>query len=299
MFGDQAPQTFTKEAFNSESKSMTASTQQFDAKKVNIYGHIVGLIFFLSVTGVKGGSGVFDTAKTVVDSFNRVTIRDKDSRPILDDDGVRLPIYRKILTLADQLSWGNFRKGEYDAASAIADTASAQTYVAFIPLDINLADQPISVEWELGTLSEVFSTTTGATATAQLRIATVNVIDPRYATVETRRIYSFTKGAIATEEELQNFLPTGITIDNITLGVTTDSNLTDVTLKPNGQNIGIDKLLREYVEQIEARNFVDGHTSAYHTLDHAPFKVGDSTIFKINPSTSFTPRFIIVHRGVR
>jgi len=302
MFGNQAPQTYLKESFNSESKALTASTQQFDSKKVNVYGHIISLLFKVTCTITKG-TGTIDTAKTVLDCLGQITIRDKNSRPILDEDASRLPIVRKILSLADLPAWQTFKKGEYDSAPALTDVATAQTHEMEVGIEINLEDQPISIEFVAGALSDVLSTVGTATATVQLECSVTSIVpvgeSANLATRETRRLYSFTRGAIASEQEIQGDLPTGVTIDNITLGVTTDSNLTDITLKPTGKNIGIDRVSRLILEQKEDRAFFDGHTSGYHTLFTAPFVVGDSTVFKINPSTSFTPRIWICHRGVR
>ena len=302
MFGNQAPQTYLKTSFNSEAKTMTTSTQQFDSKKVNVYGHISSILLKFTTTITKG-SGTISTAKSPLDACGQLIIRDKNSRPIIDEDASRLPIVRKILSLADTPAWQTFKKGEYDVGTALTDTSSAQTHEMEIPIDINLEDQPISVEWTCGTLSDVLSTVGTASATAQLEISVTSIVpvgeSANLATRETRRLFSFTRGAIATEQEIQGDLPTGITIDNITLGVTTDTNLTDVTLKPTGKNIGLDRLRRLEIQQKENRGFFDGHTSGYHTLFTAPFVVGDSTVFKINPSTSFTPRIFICHRGVR
>jgi hypothetical protein len=281
---------------------MTTSTQQFDSKKVNVYGHITSLLFKFSTTITKG-SGTINTSASVLDAFGQITIRDKNSRPVIDEDSSRLPITRKILSLADTPQWQTFKKGEYDAGTSLTDTASAQVHSMEISLDVNLEDQPISIEWVAGTLSDVLSTVGTATASCQLEVVVSSIVpvgeSANLATRETRRIYSFTRGALASEQEIQGDLPTGITIDNITLGVTTDSNLTDVTLKPSGKNIGIDRVGRVALEEKENRAFFDGHTTGYHTLPIAPFVVGDSTIFKINPSVSFTPRLFIVHRGVR
>lgn len=304
MFGNNAPQTFTREVFNSESKAMTTSTQQFDAKKVNVYGHIISLIFAFTTTITKG-TGTIDTAKSVLDSFGQITLRDKNSRPILDDDSSRFPIIRKILSLADTPQWSDKKKGEFDAATALTDVGTAQTQELEIPIDINLRDQPISVEYVVGVLSDLLSTVGTASATAQMQIASINIVpigrNAQFARRETLRIFSYVNtSAIASETELQNTLPTGIVIDNITIGgVAADADLTDVTLKPTGKSIGIDRLSRKYIEQSEARNFFDGHTSLFFTLNHAPFKVGDSTLFAINPNTSFTPRIFLTHRGVR
>jgi hypothetical protein len=302
MFGNQAPQIFCKEVFNSESKSLTTSTQAFDSKKVNVYGHISSLLFKFTTTITKG-TGTIDTSNAVTDAFGQVTLRDKNSRPIIDEDASRFAITRKILSLADTPQWQTFKKGEYDAGTSLTDVATAQVHSMEIPIDVNLEDQPISIEWTAGVLGDVLSTVGTGTATCQLQVIATSIVpvgeSANLATRETRRIYSFTRGALASEQEIQGNLPTGITIDNITLGVTTDSNLTDVTLKPSGKNIGLDRLDRASIEQKESRAFFDGHTSGYHTLCTAPFVVGDSTIFKINPSTSFTPRIFIVHRGVR
>tara|TARA_R110000824_G_scaffold98980_2_gene235868 strand:+ start:501 stop:1409 length:909 start_codon:yes stop_codon:yes gene_type:complete len=302
MFGNQAPQTYLKESFNSESKALTASTQQFDSKKVNTYGHIISLLLKVSVTITKG-TGTINTAKSVLDAVGQITIRDKNSRPILDDDSSRLPIIRRILSIADIPATQTFKKGEYDAGTSLVDVATTQTHEMEIPIDINLEDQPISVEWVCGALGDVLSTVGTASATCQLQISVTSIVpvgeSANLAMRETRRIYSFTRGAIATEQEIQGDLPTGITIDNITLGTVADSNLTDCTLKPTGKNIGIDRVSRATLEQKEDRAFFDGHVSAYHTLPTAPFVVGDATIFKINPSTSFTPRIFITHRGIR
>jgi len=302
MFGNQAPQLFIKESFNSESKTMTTSTQQFDSKKVNVYGHITSLLFKFTTTITKG-TGTINTSASVLDAFGQVTLRDKNSRPVIDEDSSRLPIVRKILSLADTPQWQTFKKGEYDAGTSLTDTASAQVHSMEIPIDINLEDAPISIEFVAGTLSDILSTVGTATATCQLQVIVTSIVpvgeSANLATRETRRIYSFTRGALASEQEIQSDLPTGITIDNITLGVSTDSNLTDVTIKPTGKNIGLDRLDRVAIEAKENRAFFDGHTSGYHTLCTAPFVVGDSTVFKINPSTSFTPRLFITHRGVR
>ena len=70
-------------------------------------------------------------------------------------------------------------------------------------------------------------------------------------------------------------------------------------VKATGRNIGLDRVERKVLQQKENRGFLDGHTTGYYTLFTSPFVVGDSTIFKINPSTSFTPRIFICHRGVR
>jgi hypothetical protein len=302
MFGNQSPQTYLKTSFNSEAKTLTTSSQQFDSKKVNVYGHISSLVLKFTCTITKG-SGTINTGKSVLDSFGQITIRDKNSRPIIDEDSSRLPIIRKILSLSDLPAWQTFKKGEYDAGTALTDVATAQVHTMEIPIDINLEDQPISVEFVAGTLADVLSTVGSASATCQLEISVTSIVpvgeSANLATRETRRIYSFTRGAVASEQEIQSDLPTGITIDNVTLGVTTDSNLTDITLKPTGKNIGLDRVSRAVIEQKENRGFFDGHTSGYHTLPCSPFVVGDSTVFKLNPSTSFTPRIFITHRGVR
>jgi len=302
MFGNQAPQTYLKTSFNSESKTLTASTQQFDSKKVNTYGHISSILLKFTTTITKG-TGVINTAKSPLNAVGQIVIRDKNSRPIIDEDASRLPIIRKILSCADTPSWQTFKKGEYNAGSSLTDVATAQTHEMEIPIDINLSEQPVSVEWTANALSSVLSTVGTASATCQLEIAITSIVpvgeSANLATRETRRIYSFTAGAIATEQELQGNLPTGITIDNLTLGVTTDSNLTDVTIKPTGKNIGVDRVSRLVLQEKEERGLLDGHTTGYFTLFTAPFVVGDSTLFKINPSTSFTPRVFITHRGVR
>tara|TARA_R110000850_G_scaffold201956_1_gene328021 strand:+ start:1274 stop:2182 length:909 start_codon:yes stop_codon:yes gene_type:complete len=302
MFGNQAPQTYLKTSFNSESKSITASTQQFDSKKVNVYGHISSLLLKFSVTITKG-TGTINTAKSALSAVGQIVIRDKNSRPILDEDASRLPIIRKILSLSDSPQWQTFKKGEYDAPTSLVDVATAQTFEMEVPIDVNLEDQPISIEWSANALSSVLSTVGTATATCQLECAVTSIVpigeSANLATRETRRIYSFTRGAIATEQEIQGSLPTGVTIDNISLGVTTDSNLTDVTLKATGKNIGLDRVNASILKQKENRGFFDGHTTGYFTLFTAPFVVGDSTLFKINPSTSFNPRIFICHRGVR
>ena len=116
---------------------------------------------------------------------------------------------------------------------------------------------------------------------------------------QTRRVFSYTRGAVATEIELQNELPTGILIDNITILEENAADITDITLKPTGQNIGLDRVNDTYLAEYENRNLWDGHTATLHILPHPPFKVADETLFKINPSTSFTPRFFITHRGAR
>jgi hypothetical protein len=74
---------------------------------------------------------------------------------------------------------------------------------------------------------------------------------------------------------------------------------TKATIKPTGKNIGIDGVARKILQEKEERGFLDGHTTGYYTLFTAPFVVGDSTLFKINPSTSFTPKIFVTHRGVR
>lgn len=298
VFGNTSLPVYTTEAFNSASQALTTSVQTFSAKKVNVYGHIVALILKITVTITKG-TGTIDTAVSPYNLLDQLTIRDRDSRPILDEAGSRLAIIRKILSMADSPMLSTFKKGEYDAGTALTDVATAQTQYAEIPIDINVVDQPISVEWRMAALATVLSTVGTGTATGQLEIVSRSMIAPEVAARETRRIYSFTRGAVATEQELQADLPTGVTIDNITLGVTTDSNLTDVTLKPTGERVGLDRLARLYIEQEENRQLIDGHTSAFYTLFHSPFVVGDSTIFKINPSTSFTPRLFVTHRGVR
>ena len=302
MFGNQAPQTYLKTSFNSESKTLTASTQQFDSKKVNVYGHISSILLKFTATITKG-TGTIDTTKSPLNAVGQIVIRDKNSRPIIDEDASRLPIVRKILSCSDSPAWQTFKKGEYNAGTALTDVATAQTHEMEIPIDINLEDQPISIEWTANALSSILSTVGTASATCQLEVAVTSIVpvgeSANLATRETRRIYSFTSGAIATEQELQGNLPTGITIDNITLGVTTDSNLTDVTIKPTGKNIGIDRVARTILQEKEERGFLDGHTTGYYTLFISPFVVGDSTLFKINPSTSFTPRIFVTHRGVR
>tara|TARA_R110000787_G_scaffold23877_1_gene68065 strand:- start:116 stop:1024 length:909 start_codon:yes stop_codon:yes gene_type:complete len=302
MFGNQAPQTYLKTSFNSESKALTASTQQFDSKKVNVYGHISSILLKFTTTITKG-TGVINTAKSPLNAVGQIVIRDKNSRPIIDEDASRLPIIRKILSCADTPQWQTFKKGEYNAGTSLTDVATAQTHEMEIPIDINLSEQPVSVEWTANALSSVLSTVGTASATCQLEIAITSIVpvgeSANLATRETRRIYSFTSGAIATEQELQGNLPTGITIDNLTIGVSTDSNLTDITIKPTGKNIGIDRVGRAILQEKEERGFLDGHTTGYYTLFTAPFVVGDSTLFKINPSTSFTPKIFVTHRGVR
>jgi hypothetical protein len=298
MFGQNSPASYITEAFNSESKALTTAVQRFDAKKVNLYGHIVALDIKASVTITKG-TGVIDTTKAIAEIVDQIIIRDRDSRPIIDDAGSRLPIIRKILTLFDSpFGSGDHKKGEYDASGSLTDVATAQVYQALIPIDINIADQPISVEWKLAAIGTMCSTVGTATATGQIQITTVNVVSPEVATRETRRIYSYTRGAVATKQKLQDSLPTGVTIDNITIGETTDSNLTAFTLLPTAERIGVNDLPQATIESIEARELFDGHTTAFHTIIHSPFKVGDSTVMMLEPSTSYTPRFFITHRGV-
>ena len=296
-FGQFAPDFFMKEVFNSEAKSMTTSTQDFDAKKVNVYGHIAALQLKLTVVTVKG-TGIYDGAATAHIGVSKLIIRDRASKPVIDSRGVDLAYVRKILTIADTLNDGTVKKGEYDTATAIsADVTTIQTQE--LPIDINLADQPISVEWTLDVLSKLYSTVGTATATVQLQILSKNIVSSEALNRQTRRIYSFTRGAFSTEIELQNNLPTGILIDNITVLEANAGDITDVTLKPTGQNIGMDRVNETYLDEYENRNFWDGKTALLQILPHPPFKVADETLFSINPSVSFNPRFFITHRGSR
>lgn len=295
-FGEFAPDFFLKEVFNSEQKTMTTSDQDFDAKKVNVYGHIAALTLKIATT-TQNVSDTYTTSVKAKDLIATLTIRDKASKPVISVRGQDLSYVRKILSIADTLNDGTIKKGEFDAQTNIADGSATANME--IPCDINIADQPISVEWTLGNLDDLVVTRTDATGLLTLQILGKSIVSPEALNRQTRRIYSYTRGAVATELELQNDLPTGIIIDNIAILEENAADITDITLKPTGQNIGLDRVNDTYLEEYENRNFWDGHTTALHILPHPPFKVADETLFKINPSTSFTPRLFITHRGAR
>ena len=295
-FGEFAPDFFMKEVFNSEQKTMTTSDQDFDAKKVNVYGHLSALTFKLATT-TQNVSDTYTTDIKAHELIATLTIRDRASKPIINVRGQDLQYVRKILTIADTLNDGTIKKGEYDLQSTLVDGAATAEFE--IPVDINLADQPISVEWTLGNLGDLFVTRTDGTGLFTLQILGKSIVSSEALNRQTRRVFSYTRGAVATEIELQNELPTGILIDNITILEENAADITDITLKPTGQNIGLDRVNDTYLAEYENRNLWDGHTATLHILPHPPFKVADETLFKINPSTSFTPRFFITHRGAR
>ncbi len=295
-FGQFAPDFFLKEVFNSEQKTMTNANQDYDSKKVNVYGHISSLSIKIATT-TQNVSDTYTAGVSAMDLIATLNIRDRAQKPIISCRGQDLAYVRKILSIADTLNDGTVKKGEYDSPSDVADGAAVASHE--IPCDINLADQPISVEWTLGPLSSMVAAYTDATGLITLTILAKSIVSSEALNRQTRRIYSFTRGAVATEVELQNDLPTGIIIDNITILEATAADITDVTLKPTGQNIGLDRVNDTYLAQYEDRNLWDGHTATLHILPHPPFKVADETLFKINPSTSFTPRFFITYRGAR
>ena len=162
----------------------------------------------------------------------------------------------------------------------------------FIPIDVNLEDQPISIEWTANALGSVLSTVGTASATCQLECAVTSIVpvgeSANLATRETRRIYSFTRGAIASEQEIQGNLPTGVTIDNISLGVTTDSNLTDVTLKATGRNIIMPDAIYG-VTLKQPMDFLD-HLVGYMTDDKGAFYKKDAGPYSFQKQDS--PKFI-------
>ena len=141
-FGEFAPDFFMKEVFNSEQKTMTTSDQDFDAKKVNVYGHLSALTFKLATT-TQNVSDTYTTDIKAHELIATLTIRDRASKPIINVRGQDLQYVRKILTIADTLNDGTIKKGEYDLQSTLVDGAATAEFE--IPVDINLADQPISV----------------------------------------------------------------------------------------------------------------------------------------------------------
>lgn len=303
-FGDTFPQLYTEKVFDSGSKTMTTSNTRIAPEKMNIYGHILALIFSMTVTITKG-SGTINTAKVVADGFNSIVIRDRKSKVVLDTAGDQLAEVRKLLSLADSPLLGSHKKGEYDAGTSLTDVGTAQVQTSMIPIDVNMADQPLSIEWKQGALADVLSTVGTATATEQLAVYSINVV-PEQAEMlpdiferETRRCYQYQPSAIATKKDIAGTLPTGVTIDGIAYQENSAGNdLTDITFKPTSENIGLESIPTAELIQIENRELWDGSTSGFFILPISPFVVGDATVFKINPTQSHTPRIYIVHRGV-
>lgn len=295
---------FIREVYNSGTQTITSGTLPLAPVKCNAYGHINSLFVDISVTTNDGTSGVVITTNTVDQVINRLTIRDKNSKPILDCLGSQLEKAIFVLSCRDGYNWGTLRKGQYTAATALSDASdvTAQTNRRQIPFGVTVTDQPISVELTFDVLATLFSTIgtgTPATATAAVTIATEN-IQQALPNAETQRIYAFTApAAITSETDYSYALPRTVTIDTIAVDMTTDAQLTDLTLKPKGGNVGLDRVKQKYWNMWDTFMFVSGHLAGFFIPNIAPFVVNDSTVFSVNPASSTTPVFYICHRGVR
>jgi len=297
MFGKQAPDLFIREVYNSESQTITTSVNPLAPKKINAYGHIASLLVDVSITITKG-TGTIDTTAYPYTIISNLVIRDKNSKPILETTGARIPKMRFIMTMANALDFAQYRKGVYGAGTALTDVGTAQTYQVELPLNINVDDQPISVELQLGVLSDVLSTVGTGSAVCTIQFSTKNVQTP-VPNVETQRFYAVSLGSISDKQTFEQRLVRGITFDQVALDMTADANLTSCSLKPKGTNVGLDAVKAKYLQMWSNTELTSGHQTGFYILPHAPFVSGDATIFEIEPSTTVTPILYVAHRGVR
>lgn len=298
MFGKNAPDMFVREVYNSGTQNISTGTLQLAPVKCNAYGHINGIMVSVGTT-LTVGTGTVNTSNNIIQVVNHLTIRDKASKPILDCTGAQLRKVQKVLSLRDGYNWGTLRKGQYTAPTALASVATLQTETFELPFSVIVQDQPITVELTLDVLATLFSTVGTATATAIVKFASQNIQVP-VPGAETQRLYTVTAAnAITSETDYAFVLPRTVTIDIVAIDLTADANLTDMTIKPKGGNVGVDRLNQVYWNMFDTFNMTSGHLAGFFFPIIAPFVVNDSTIFSVNPAASVTPVFYITHRGVR
>lgn len=296
MYGVSTPALYSKQLYQSENISLPASgTTNINRKALPVFGQIASFIAEINVTITKG-TGTIDTTKFPYSVVNSLVLVDKNGKTIVSLAGDEIPKARKVLTLVDTRDYRILNKGDYNAGTALADSASEQTFRVEVPLNVALKDQPISIEAVISNLSSVLSVVGTGTAICDIRLFAIMYKQPTGQ--ETDRIYTRSLGTIAAEKDVSDQLPTGVRIEAIAIDTTADTNFDHLTLKPVVDE-GIDKAEDVDLKEYEDLAYRDGHLTGFYILPVSPFNVTKSTSFIYGANTSHTPKLYILHHGAR
>lgn len=291
----QPPMLVIPDAFVTSTVSIGTSNKPQAPAKVNRNGFIASLIFDLDLAIIIG-TGVVDTvpANAII---NSIAVKDANGREIVKCSGSQLPRIIRLATLADSLDYNEYKKGRSFVASNITSTGG--TFRVEMPVNIPTEYQQISIEVTFGVLSDILSTVGTATATATLKIHTKNYVGALDANQLQRtkllRFQTFNLPTTSVELDYKNNLSNASYIESMAVEVTADSDIDNITFKPiEGQ--GLERVSQETLVAIEDSQLDASHSAGFFILPISPSVVGESTNFKIDPTTSITPVLYLGYR---
>jgi hypothetical protein len=235
--------------------------------------------------------------------FRRISLKDNANTDLFEAQGTDLEHYAYLLSIADPNEF-LFDRGLQEAFTDFTASGATDTDFVIFAQSILLKDLPASLEIEIGTLSDFYSTVgDGASVISTLTVWV------RYAPPQgqgfTVRIKAFNVTAFSSDTDQAHLLPENITILQLAYLPDSPNGVTDV----NMDNTNVDRISfrRGSNEEIEnqRRNILDDWVDQVYTGDRSigltviptdAFVKTASTFFNFDINTTISPRIYYVYK---
>jgi hypothetical protein len=251
--GDKVIQNKSRTLIQYSSVSLSANAQVQSSQIIPTLADVTGIDWDLKVNV----AGTLVGAKTVENAIQRMSISDRNGKPILDVAGTDLPL------LALLLSHGCYSTPE--TASEGVD----KYYRDVLGITANLSNQPLSLQITFAPYSAL--ATSGATgATVDL---TMNVWYGSNLTNQTSRIYKRTVSLVSGDNFEGVNLVNGVNTQILAFKIGSESNLNSVNFSSDGSIDDLSKISPQQIINLENDAYRDKHQTGIFNLFVSPFEV--------------------------
>ncbi len=256
-----------------------------NAQKVVADQDCAGLLLTISVTTAKGASGVYAASASVLSALSEILVQSVSTNTLHDFKTPNVDVQR-LQFMFDILA-GKIGKEVVDVAITADGT---KTYSVQFWSKVSSQDFPLTITFYLASLSAIYSTTT--TASASVTVVVTPIKTASMGQVKSQRSVVFAlSGLTAIQNDVTSQMPDLSDISMLALNMTTEADLTDITiLTPQVEMLSVP--LQSLIDE-------DNDTSTGHITNFlrvvlrgarlALNKNTNTTTFKINESTADQP----------
>lgn len=301
------------------STAISTSTQTLDTQTVKGLGDVISYHVTTSLTTV-GGTGTeladgtnYQQANStsaykgasVARLFRRIKLSDNNNTDltVIEKDDLWRIIYLLSLVNADDFL---FNRGLNEEPATVAADATATINHFIVPQSIGVADLPATLEIELGTLSDFYSTVGTGTATINEFTVVVRYVPPKASAI-TLRIKAFNITAFSADTDISHLLPDGIKIhilayipfnSNANGGEDAQDDLTRVDRLAfrRGSNEEIENIRRSQVDHYINVRYDGARPDALTVIPTDSFEKTDSSKFEYDVNGQIAPRIFYVYQ---
>lgn len=261
--------------------SVTTSPQPQAQVVIPNFGDLVALDLELAMA-ITIGTGAVATGNALM-AMRSITFRDKRQQIIHDCPQPSLDVQATAFILSANIDAPQVR-GEYVTLSNI--TSSGGSAQMKIPVRINTSDQPATVDWTLGVLSDFLGTVGTATSTVTFQLWGIwhdpNTKADGTPALLTLRTIVAPKTGLGTGDNYIDLTPyTGLLVNDLMIYYASDSNLNNITFTPDG-SIAIDSAYLQHFINYENGVLEKGHQVGLVWLDMDSFYPSSKSKLDVN-----------------